>query len=139
MRKQKASDRRTRRAQRGEIEDERMEAVGSLATTLTSSPMRAAGPWSLKQKASASTISMQPSLQQLQQATGAAAAQAVYGDSAPSNTGTVTPTKKRTPGRGRSRKRSTLYNSLAFYHNKFLLLLTDEYQAEVRYDFIEIM
>jgi cytoskeletal protein RodZ len=135
MRKQKASDRRTRKRQRGEIEDERMEAVGSYSTTLTTSPMSAAGAW--KQKAS--RISMQPSYAQLQQATGAAAAEAVYGDSAPTSTGTTAPARKRTPGRGRSRKRSTLYNSLAFYHNKFLLLLTDEYQAEVRNDSIEIM
>jgi hypothetical protein len=35
-------------------------------------------------------------------------------------------------GRGRSRKRSTYYSALASYHNKFLNLLTREYQAEVR-------
>jgi hypothetical protein len=35
-------------------------------------------------------------------------------------------------GRGRSRKRSSYYSSLASYHNKFLNLLTHEYQAEVR-------
>ena len=36
-----------------------------------------------------------------------------------------------TGGRGRSRKRSMLYTSLSFYHNKFLQLLQDEYKAEV--------
>jgi len=35
-------------------------------------------------------------------------------------------------GRGRARKRSALYNSLSFYHNKFLSLLTEEYKQEVR-------
>jgi hypothetical protein len=140
MRKQKASDRRTRKRQRGEIEDERMEAVGSLSTTLTTSPMSAAGPWNHKQSsASVSTMERQaPSLLQQQlKATGAGAAQSVYGNSgdyaSTPNTGTAAPARKRTPGRGRSRKRSTLYNSLAFYHNKFLILLTDEYQAEVRF------
>jgi len=33
-------------------------------------------------------------------------------------------------GRGRSRKRSLLYNSLSLYHNKFLNFLTAEYKAE---------
>ena len=149
MRKQKASDRRTRKRQRGEIEDDRMEAVGSLSTTtLTTSPMSAAGPWNHKQQSSASSMStlerQAPSLLQQQlQATGAGAAQSVYGNSgdyasAPVS-GTAAPARKRTPGRGRSRKRSTLYNSLAFYHNKFLILLTDEYQAEVRSHTIDSM
>lgn len=33
-------------------------------------------------------------------------------------------------GRGRSRKRSALYNSLSLYNNKFLRLLTEEYRQE---------
>ena len=33
-------------------------------------------------------------------------------------------------GRGRSRKRSMLYTSLSFYHNKFMQLLQAEYKAE---------
>jgi hypothetical protein len=144
MRKQKASDRRTRKRQRGEIEDDRMEAVGSLATTLTTSPMSAAGPWNLKQQSSTMQMQAPSLLQQQLQATGAGAAQSVYGNtgdysSTSSSAGTAAPARKRTPGRGRSRKRSTLYNSLAFYHNKFLILLTDEYQAEVGFDFIDIM
>lgn len=137
MRKQKASDRRTRKRQRGEIEDERMEAVGSLATTLTTSPMSAAGPWNHKQQSSTMQMQAPSLLQQQLQATGAGAAHSVYGNtgdySSTPSTGTAAPARKRTPGRGRSRKRSTLYNSLAFYHNKFLILLTDEYQAEVRF------
>jgi len=40
-------------------------------------------------------------------------------------------TTTKTGGRGRSRKRSALYNSLAMYHNHFLELLTQEYKAEV--------
>ena len=40
--------------------------------------------------------------------------------------------KEKTGGRGRSRKRATLYNSLSSYHNKFLKMLTDEYNHEVR-------
>jgi hypothetical protein len=108
MRKQKASDRRTSKRQRGEIEDENMAAVGSRATTLTTSPMSAAGMWNLKQPSS--------TMQRPKQLADGLAT-----------------TKKRAPaGRGRSRKRSTLYNSLSFYHNKFLQLLTAEYEAEVR-------
>ena len=38
----------------------------------------------------------------------------------------------KTGGRGRARKRATLYNSLSSYHNKFLGFLTEEYKAEVR-------
>lgn len=34
-------------------------------------------------------------------------------------------------GRGRSRKRSQLYNSLASYHSQFLKLITEEFLAEV--------
>ena len=43
----------------------------------------------------------------------------------------VTPIREKTGGRGRSRKRATLYNSLSSYHNKFLQLLTAEYKSEV--------
>lgn len=117
MRKQKASDKRTRKRQRGDfLVDEQAvsaAAVVASATTLTSSPMSAAGPWQHK----ATTLPLQLKQQDiLLESSGASG---------------VRP-KKKTPGRGRSRKRSTLYNSLAFYHNKFLHLLTAEYQAEVR-------
>lgn len=43
----------------------------------------------------------------------------------------IQPIREKTGGRGRSRKRATLYNSLSSYHNKFLQLLTDEYRHEV--------
>jgi hypothetical protein len=93
MRKQKASDRRTRRLQRGDI-----LTPDAFATTgsLTSSPMSGKN-WKLKQ----TNDGLQP------QPTG---------------------------GRGRSRKRSALYNSLSLYHNKFLKLLTEEYKQEVRFN-----
>ena len=95
MRKQKASDKRTRRMQRGS-EDITQEAIlASLRQTITSSPMDLAE-WNYKKKG-------------------------------------VTPIKEKTGGRGRSRKRATLYNSLSSYHSKFLKLLTAEYKAEVRY------
>eukprot|EP00980_Cylindrotheca_fusiformis_P003312 scaffold743_cov117-Cylindrotheca_fusiformis.AAC.31 len=42
----------------------------------------------------------------------------------------VQPLREKTGGRGRSRKRATLYNSLSSYHNKFLKMLTTEYQHE---------
>jgi hypothetical protein len=93
MRKQKASDKRTRRRQRG---DDIAVLVPSL-DTMTSSPMEQTGDWNRKYVAPRTPR-------------------------APSVTG----------GRGRSRKRSTLYQSLSFYHNKFLSLLTAEYKAEVR-------
>lgn len=96
MRKQKASDRRTRRRQRGLITE---EDIGPL--TVTESPMRAVGPWRGK------------------------AVQPIGLAGAPSS-----PSGKAV-GRGRSRKRSMLYNSLSTYHNHFLSLLTFEYQLEV--------
>ena len=103
MRKQKASDRRTRRAQRGEvavaIQDVSSPSL-SLSSTLTQSPMERVGQWKLKEVSTTST-SPPPA------------------------------TRRRQGGRGRSRKRSTLYNSISFYHDKFLDLLTAEYRAEV--------
>ena len=42
----------------------------------------------------------------------------------------------KTGGRGRSRKRAALYNTLSSYHNKYLDLLTKEYQYEVRYNIL---
>ena len=94
MRKQKASDRRTRRLQRGDFEYAQ-ELARSTAGTMTESPMSGKA-WRHKQ-----THSMQP-------------------------------TKSKTAGRARGRKRSALYNSLSLYHNKFLNLLTEEYRQEVR-------
>jgi hypothetical protein len=95
MRKQKASDRRTRRMQRGGEEATEEVILKTLRQTITKSPMELAE-WGYKQRG-------------------------------------VAPIKEKTSGRGRSRKRATLYNSLSSYHNKFLQLLTTEYQAEVRF------
>lgn len=92
MRKQKASDRRTRRMQRGD------DAVVE-PQTLTSSPMALAR-WQHK------TLTK--------------------------NTATIGASPQ-TGGRGRSRKRSNLYNTLSSYHGTFLSLLTAEYYAEVRH------
>jgi len=95
MRKQKASDRRTRRLQRGSDEIVQERIIENLKNTMTNSPMQSVGVWNKK-------------------------------------TGTVpSQIKEKTGGRGRSRKRATLYNSLSTYHNKFFTLLTDEYRAEV--------
>jgi hypothetical protein len=45
--------------------------------------------------------------------------------------GELTDSQIKAGGRGRSRKRSSLYNSLSLYHNKFFNFLTTEYKAEV--------
>ena len=98
MRKQKASDRRTRRMQRGgeELTQERIrENLSRREVTITSSPMTKKGEWKLRR---------QSNLMDAQIKSGV---------------------------RGRSRKRSLLYNSLSLYHNKFLSFLTTEYKAEV--------
>ena len=95
MRKQKASDRRTRRLQRGSDEIAQEMILENLKNTMTSSPMESVGVWNQKGGSIAAQI------------------------------------KEKTGGRGRSRKRATLYNSLSTYHNKFFTLLTDEYRAEV--------
>ena len=119
MRKQKASDRRTRRMQRGgngegeeqlalqeKIQDNMIKAKAATTTTtttttMTSSPMDSAA-WKYKKVRNSFPT---PEREQHQKA----------------------------HGRGRSRKRQTLYNSLASYHTKFLRLLTVEYQAEASY------
>ena len=91
MRKQKASDRRTRRLQRGLLEEDDV-----MTETVTTSPMQTAQ-WLQKTPTTEAMIPL------------------------------------KTGGRNRSRKRSTLYNSLSSYHNHFLQLLTAEYKAEVSY------
>jgi hypothetical protein len=96
MRKQKASDKRTRQRQRGLLEDTPVLTVPS--SSWTTSPMQAKGAWKTKAQVAA----------------------------APTATSTTV------GGRGRSRKRSAVYTSLSFYHNKFLQLLQAEYEAEVR-------
>ena len=99
MRKQKASDRRTRRLQRGLTETEQEVSM----ETVTTSPMQTAQ-WSLKKTTIATSKTTSPAAIESQLKTG---------------------------GRNRSRKRSTLYNSLSSYHSHFLQLLTAEYKAEV--------
>lgn len=109
MRKQKASDRRTRRRQRGDDQQRQLEQQqqGTAATTtFTVSPMQGAT-WNHKQQRSVDAVSQGLLGQQQQQA-------------------------KTAGGRGRSRKRTALYQTLAHYQNRFLQQLTAEYQAEVR-------
>jgi hypothetical protein len=103
MRKQKASDRRTRRMQRGGGEELALQETiqDNIIKTITSSPMDLAE-WKYKRVGNSVVT---PAAEQHQQ--------------------------HKAQGRGRSRKRQTLYNSLASYHTKFLRLLTVEYQAEV--------
>lgn len=100
MRKQKASDKRTTRLQRGEglpaIYDD-TAVMQSLHKTFTSSPM-ADAVWEQK------VVRNQ------------------FQGKQPEKSG----------GRGRSRKRSSLYHCLSNYHEQFLTLLTAEYKAEVR-------
>ena len=98
MRKQKASDRRTRRMQRGgrEMTEDRIkENLSRQEVTITSSPMTKKGYWKLRRQ------------------------------------GDLSEAQIKAGGRGRSRKRSLLYNSLSSYHNKFLNFLTSEYKIEV--------
>jgi hypothetical protein len=110
MRKQKASDRRTRRRQRGEIalDDAPVLAVTTTTTltTTTTNPMQNAA-WKHKSGVMQSV--------QVAPTTAARRATPVTGG-----------------GRGRSRKRTTLYQTLQHYHSAFLHPLTAEYQAEVR-------
>ncbi|CAB9496919.1 polymerase alpha-associated DNA helicase A [Seminavis robusta] len=87
MRKQKASDKRTRRQQ------QRGNDLLLESGTVTQSPMNGKA-WRQRQA-----------------------------------TNNIIPETK-TGGRGRSRKRSALYNSLSLYHNKYLSLLTQEYRQE---------
>lgn len=115
MRKQKASDRRTRRMQRGGVEDLAQDLFRDSflrQNLLTKSPMAEAGGWKQKRR-----NGLPPS---------------------PTTTKTILGSatvirEERTGGRGRSRKRSLLYNSLSAYYNKFLHLLTTEYRAEVSF------
>ena len=98
MRKQKASDKRTTRLQRGlELAtiSENTSAIQSLQRTMTTSPMTDAA-WDQKKVRNQ-----------------------------------FPPKAEKIAGRGRSRKRSSIYQCLSSYHNNFLTLLTAEYKAEV--------
>jgi hypothetical protein len=101
MRKQKASDRRTSRRQRGEVALE--EAPVAARTTRTASPMQSAV-WKAKAGVSSLTARAPEKLQRMGGSDGG--------------------------GRGRSRKRTTFYQILEHYHRSFLDPLTSEYQAE---------
>ena len=110
MRKQKASDKRTRRLQKGAFEE--VSSYSSISSSsssvgippfppragITASPMATAN-WDYKTISSIDVV--------------------------------VVATVKETAGRGRARKRSQVYSSLASYHTEFLNLLTAEYRAEV--------
>jgi hypothetical protein len=97
MRKQKASDRRTRRMQMGGDRIVQELIRDNLSQTITSSPMDSTGEWKYKKLKIVQAM------------------------------------REKTGGRGRSRRRAKLYNSLSSYHNNFFRLLTDEdeYQHEV--------
>jgi len=97
MRKQKASDKRTRRLQRGE-----QDTVG-YATDLLGISQEGASPLSPMDTASWKQKSVNMS---------------------------SGPKVSASKGRGRSRKRSRLYNTLSAYHSTFLYLLTSEFRAE---------
>jgi hypothetical protein len=101
MRKQKASDRRTSRRQRG---GDDVPLQPSTIITLTRSPMAAVGSWKHKQ---------------------------VETTLGPISSNNNNNNQMTLPTRARSRKRFNHYNALSLYHNKFLNLLTAEYQAEV--------
>ena len=115
MRKQKASNKRTARRQRGNIDEATttftppsLSTSSSTTQILNSSPMTKSQ-WKHKK------IEMR--------ATGIST----------NNSGSTAQTGG---GRGRARKRLKLYNSLASYHSTFLELISQEYQMEVRLFFI---
>lgn len=87
MRKQKASDKRTRRSQRGQVLE---------SPLVSSSDLRSVGKaWNYK------------------------------------SLDIPSPTNVGYSGRGRSRKRSQVYNNLSSYHSHFLDLITEEFLSEV--------
>lgn len=102
MRKQKASDKRTSRLQKGLTEISSLSSISNESSkpafphlgAITASPM-ATATWDYK--------SIDPMIS----------------------------STKDTAGRGRARKRAQVYSGLAAYHSEFLNLLTAEYRAEV--------
>ncbi|EJK72807.1 hypothetical protein THAOC_05622 [Thalassiosira oceanica] len=97
MRKQKASDKRTARMQKGLLEPS--EPMVSATTQVLSSTPMTARRWKHKQ------VEIRAN-----------------GDKPSSDA--------RAGGRGRARKRTKLYNSLASYHSTFLDLISKEYELE---------
>ena len=112
MRKQKASDKRTRRLQRSGaaslLEEEMLQ--GS-TTPIPAQPQRRG-----------STASPMET---------AAWKQRKIRNAFPNDSPAGTRAGEQNRGRGRSRKRSQLYSRLATYNNDFVALLTAEYRAEV--------
>ena len=108
MRKQKASDKRTARMQRGQIDNPDVTftppplSSSSSATQILKSSPKTKNQWKNKKI-------------ELRAAGVSAGAQQ----------------QQKTGGRGRARKRFKLYNSLASYHSTFLELISEEYQMEV--------
>lgn len=114
MRKQKASDKRTTRLQKG-LEFEHLSSFAAISTSkgttpfpqisgvVTSSPMTTAT-WDYKSIDLTSVTAL-----------------------------------KESAGRGRARKRAQLYSGLAAYHTEFMSLLTEEYRAEVSFCFCRLL
>jgi hypothetical protein len=128
MRKQKASDKRTRRRQqRADV-----EAVPIAASTLTASPMKDRE-WRTKQGQTAALMTAVAARKTIGSAVAATTAAAAAMSSR------TTGTRHASRGRQRSRKRSALYNALSLYHNTFVNQLTFEYQAEVRLIFRSLL
>lgn len=114
MRKQKASDRRTARMQRGNVDNGSLFTPPSLATAtqiLTSTPMTNSE-WKHK------TVDVKSS-------------RVGINDDDDDDDVTTVASAGGGGGRGRARKRLKLYNSLASYHSTFLELISEEYQMEV--------
>ena len=103
MRKQKASDKRTARMQRGQVD--------KYDTSFTPSPLSSS---STKILSSSPMTKSQWKHKKIELR--AEGKNNVAGG-----------------GRGRARKRLKLYNSLASYHSTFLELISEEYQMEVRF------
>ncbi len=100
MRKQKASNKRTRRLQReGKDGTDDISSLSSITSSPLATPI-ITNSWNYK---------------------------ALHSRSIQTSANT------NEKGRGRSRKRSLLYNSLSSYHSHFLKLITDEFLAEVRH------
>ena len=113
MRKQKASDKRTARRQRGIIDDNNSNADGT--ATFTPPPLSTSSSATQILNSSPMTKSQWKDKKIEMRAAG------VGGNNNVNNGG----------GRGRARKRLKLYNSLASYHSTFLELISEEYQMEV--------
>lgn len=125
MRKQKASDRRTRRRQSGEDNYDNL-VLASPVTSVSS------GSRTERSSSSIMTSPMDKAIWNKKKIRNQfPLVSSDDNNNQVSMTG-ITPTA----GRGRSRKRTNLYLSLSHYHQHFLKYLTMEYQAEVRYFFI---